>query len=51
MSAGPASTGARPGMTVPRTSVNLSRLRHSDLIYFTETAVIFTEPLSSIRSF
>jgi hypothetical protein len=23
--------------------VNLSRLRHSDLIYFTETAVIFTE--------
>jgi len=30
-------------MTVPRTSVNLSRLRHSDLIYFTETAVIFTD--------
>jgi hypothetical protein len=30
-------------MTVPRTSVNLSGLRHSDLIYFTETAVIFTE--------
>jgi hypothetical protein len=35
-------------MTVPRTSVNLSRLRHSDLIYFTETAVIDPFILSSI---
>ena len=48
MPAGPGVHGARPGMAALRTSVNLSRLRHSDLIYFTETAVIDPFILSSI---
>jgi hypothetical protein len=36
-------------MAALRTSVNLSRLRHSDLIYFTETAVIDPLILSSMH--